>query len=401
MARLWKKSLLLATSMVLPTFALTACAGDSQYGTVASVSFEFTNSSNQTNNDNFDFSKKYGFNNWNDSNLTYQQNGSNWASYTSTGYVKSLSDMVISLGQFVGKLVTASLVGFKGATTDIPPIFSNGTIQTSDKSNDQFLQFLYAASNSLNFGQNGQLGFGLIGITTDIDGGYINPQVNGNVRIVDFDKNNKKLQLGYTNDNANVTFTFKFGYWNSGNDNPTSNGDVSVSDVENYANSVWSQKFSNYYTSFDIKLNLEAHIQSVFDISNDFDNFVNNAATAGYQNSDEWNNGDFLYEESSSQTKYLLSSSVISSYFKIKSDSNFSSFKLHLSPNIDSTNSSFLEQFATYDPSSKEFDDNYSTTFNSEFSDLSKALNIDNKPDKNLSRGDFTGFTDALSFVYQ
>ena len=44
MSLFFKKSLLLISTLTLPALALTACAGNSQYGTVAYVGYSYSDS---------------------------------------------------------------------------------------------------------------------------------------------------------------------------------------------------------------------------------------------------------------------------------------------------------------------------------------------------------------------
>lgn len=395
MARLWKKSLLLATSMVLPTFALTACAGDSQYGTVAFLKYNFDKGSNGFT----DLNQEYGFNNWTDTDATFQLSGSNWKSYSSSSYVKSISQIAITVGLFAQNLVRASLVGFTDKTNSIP-IFSNGSIpsNSSDKSNSKFLQFLYAASDLLNFGQANQIGFGLTGVTTTFSDS-INPQEGGNLQVVN--KDNK--QLGYTNNDVEVKFTIDFGYWYTGTDSPTTNGGNSVksSDIQNYVNTynVWSQKFDTYYTTFEVQFNLKARIQSVFTMSDDWAN-----ATAGYQKVDNWTNNEYLYDSNDSNP-YSLSDSDLNNFVIDGSNSNFLQFNIQFenAPADDNSSttlsSTFLNKFSTYSTNSlfgtttsgdSVYGGNYST-FESEYSTLNNLFTS--------STPNFADFNNALYFV--
>lgn len=380
MAHLWKKSLLLATSMVLPTFALTACAGDSQYGTVATLNYAYDNDNNtNTENDFSDLKNQYGFNNWTDTDATFQKSGNDWKSYSSSGYVKSISQIAITVGLFAQNLVRASLVGFTDKTTNIP-IFSNGTIPTnsSDRSNSPFLQFLYAASDLLNFGQANQIGFGLTGITTEISA-PINPQLNGNLQVVD--KDNK--QVGYTNPNANITFIINFGYWHTGTNSPTSNGGVKASDIQNYVDTynVWSQKFNTYYTTFTVQLNLQARIQSVFTMGSDWGSNYN------------WSNGDYLKNNGNN---YNISSDDLSNFIT-GSNSNFSSFNMQFEPSVD-VSSNFLKQFGAYDSttpfgSTTSGDAGTYSTFETQYNNLNNLFSSNA-----LNPSDFANYYNVLSF---
>lgn len=344
MAHLWKKSLLLATLSVLPTFALTSCAGVSQYGTVTSITYHFTTNGDNKNTDDFTnlSSNTYGYDILNgDSAINYQQNGDNWQEKTVGGYVNSLSSEIIGIGKFVQDLVRASLVGFKNDST------YNEIFNANPQSDEKFLQFLYAASNLLNFGESGQIGFGLKSIQTTISD-FINPQIGGKVQVVNNpndsnvsdDGKKTEYELGYTSD-ATLTFSFTYGYWHIDDNSPMTNGNVTANDVKNYVEkyNVWSpQKFDTYYSSFTINLNLQARIQAIFKMDSDSD-IVKNYT---------WNNGKNL--ENKDGSDYTLSQSDISTYFKINNDSNFDSFNLQFEPSTVSNNQgTFLNEFGTYD----------------------------------------------------
>lgn len=377
MTHFLKKSLLLSISMVLPTFALTACAGNNQYGTVTSVSYTYDNSNN-SNHDDFSFNQKLGFNNLSDTDITYQYDNA-WKSYTANGYVESLSKMVVNVGLCVRDLVRASLVGFTTNQTQ------NQIFNLNPQTNNDFLQFLYASSDLLNSGDSGQIGFGLTGIETTISA-PINPQTGGTVEVVS--KDNK--ELGYTSA-AKVTFVFDFGYWWSGNDNPTSNANVGGADVKNYVDShnVWAKKFDKYYSSFQIGLNLDARLQSVFTVSDDWAN-----DDSSHQALNNWTDGQNL-KNTDGSGDYPLSETDLSQ-FKINNDSTFSSFNMQFESTTSQT-SNFLSQFGTFDSrfgtAIGKVGTNVGTydTFTTQYTTLNGLFSS--------SSPDFSGFANALTFI--
>lgn len=387
----FKKSLLLTSTLILPAMALTSCAGNNQYGTVAYVNYSYpssdsSTSSSSSSSDDFTNLKnaKFGFNNLNGTDVTYQNENNSWKDYTSSGYVKSLSQIVIATGVLVENLVNASLIGFTPSQTN------NDIFNKNPQSDKQFLQFLYAASNLLNSGEAGQIGFGLKGVDVSINQN-IAPQKDKNVQVVK--KENR--QLGYTSD-ASVTFDFIFGYWWSGADSPTSNGQVSANQVKDYVENKngWTEKFSQYYTTFKIKLNLQARLQAVFAVS---DEWAKDSSSR--QSIDNWKDGDYL-KKSDGASNYSLTDDDISKQFIINGENpTFSLFNIQYESTNNSQSSVFLEQFKTYETTTPfgQTKDNSSDSNQGVYSVLRNQYSIISQLFA-TSKPNFSDFANSLAF---
>lgn len=383
MAFLLKKSLLLGSTLALPALALTSCAGNSQYGTVASIDVTYTPTSAVADNE-FDLNDKhYGYNNLNGTSATYIKNNGNWVSQNASGYASSLSTLAIAVGQSVEELVKASLIGFtKDQASNI--IFDN----ENDSNIKNLRQFLYASSNILNTSEGEQIGFGLTSVGFSISGESLAPSDGATFQVV----SQKNRQLGYTSKNT-VTFSFGFSYWDSHKDNPTSNS-VDSSKVKNYLekHSVWQEKFDTYYNSFTINLNLQARLQSVFTVSEDW------AKDGKKQHLDNWKDGEYL-KNSDASGNYTYDKNTDLDQFRVnaktdepKKSSTFSNFNIQFK-NVGSTDSEFLNKFGTYNDGGV-FTNNVST-LTDQITNLRASLKTYNAQNK-----DFVNkYKDSLKFV--
>lgn len=386
MAFLLKKSLLLGSTLALPALALTSCAGNSQYGTVASIDVTYAANADNSNGNDFKINNSYGFNNLNGTSATYiwNNNNKNWVSQNASGPDAAISTLAIAVGQSVEELVKASLIGFtKGQTSNV--IFDN---ENDDLVN--FRQFLYAASNILNTSEGEQIGFGLTGIGFKITGDSLAPSNGKYLQVV----NKSNRQLGYTSNN-NVSFSFTFSYWDSHKDNPTSNS-VDSSKVENYLknHSVWQEKFDKYYGSFTINLNLQARLQSVFTVSETWaKNGENHQALDNWKDGeylkDKDGNGNYLYSDANDADQFVIYSSGEGDS---KKTSTFSNFNIQFK-NVGSTDSEFLNKFGTYNDG--DVFTNNVKTLTDQITDLRTSLKSYNGKNK-----DFVNkYKDSLKFV--
>ncbi|MDE5552951.1 MAG: hypothetical protein K2I67_00160 [Malacoplasma sp.] len=386
-----KKSLLLISTLSLPAVALTACAGNSQYGTVAYVGYSYTDTSSTSSptssqtNDFVDLkNSKFGFNNLGGgTDVTYKYENSSWKNYSSKGYVKSLSQIAVTTGLLVQSLVSASLVGFTPNQTN------NSIFNKNPQENEQFLQFLYAASNLLNSGEANQIGFGLKGIDLTIDKN-IAPKKDKNVQVVK--KENR--QLGYTSD-ASLTFAFTFGYWWSGNDNPTSNTGINADQIKDYVENRngWSRKFNQYYTTFKINLNLKARLQAVFAVSDAWAKLSDN-----HQAIDNWKNNEYLKDKNGTNNYSLTEDDITNQFVTSGHKLTFSTFDIQYQTTVTGQSSSFLDLFKAYDTTTpfgqtKNDTNPNQGTFNALSAQYSKLSSIFSSSNPN-----FSDFSNSLTF---
>ncbi|MBD5445814.1 MAG: hypothetical protein HDR31_00680 [Mycoplasma sp.] len=393
MSLFFKKSLLLISTLTLPALALTACAGNSQYGTVAYVGYSYSDSDSSTSeptssatNDFVDLkNSKFGFNNLGGgTDITYKYENNSWKNYSSNGYVKSLSQIVITTGLLVENLVNVSLIGF------VPTQTSNAIFNTNPQDNEKLLQFLYAASDLLNSGETNQIGFGLKGIDVTIDKN-IAPKKDKNVQVVK--KENR--QLGYTSD-ANLTFNFTFGYWWSGNDNPVSNAGVNASQIKDYVENKngWSKKFSQYYTTFQIKLNLQARLQAVYAVSDSWAKSSDN-----HQTIDNWKDNEYLKDKDGTKNYSLTTDDITNQFITSGDKLTFSLFNIQYQSTATGKSSSFLDLFKTYDTTTpfgqtKSDSSPNQGTFSVLGAQYSKLNSIFNSSNPN-----FSDFSNSLTFL--